>query len=85
MKQNWSNRVDEIKQLIDNNGVTRTAHILNTNTDALRKICKRYNIDIAQRKPYLKLASETKEEKSQIEREKRLTYIRNEWLTRRWA
>jgi len=85
MKQNWSNRVVEIEQLIKDNGARRAATILGTNTDNLRKICKRYNIDIAQRKPCLKLASDTKEEKTQIEREKKLIDVRNEWLTRRWA
>jgi phosphate starvation-inducible protein PhoH len=81
----WDDKLDQIKRLASSNSRKEAAAILGTSTDNFRKICERYNIDISERKPYLKLVRQSSQESEIIQREKALIDKRNELLCRRWG
>ena len=85
MREDWESRLDEIKKLAKEKSRKEAALILGTSTDNFRHICKRYGIDIRERKPYLKLVREKKEDVCAIEKEKALIPLRNDFLKRKWA
>jgi phosphate starvation-inducible protein PhoH len=84
MRTDWGSKLEQIKQLASSHSRHEAAAILGTSTDNFRKICERYNIDISERKPYLKLVRQSSQESEIIEREKALIDKRNELLMKRW-
>ena len=55
----WSKKKCEIKALYDAHGRHDAARILGITPDNFRHICKRCDIDIRERKPYLKRAKQS--------------------------
>ncbi|TDI70248.1 MAG: hypothetical protein E2O86_04075 [Bacteroidetes bacterium] len=76
-KENWKDRIDEVINAAKTMTRSEAASSLGTTNDNFRHICKRYNIDIRERKPYAtRSISISKKDKSNIERTNDLIMMR---------
>jgi hypothetical protein len=83
MRADWELRLEEIKQLAETKTRHEAAAILGTSVDNYRSICKRYGINIRERKEYNRCNNLS--DRVAVEKESRLIEARNKLLTRRWG